>query len=111
MRVLANPLIKSNAAMLPFASGVLALVQTDTGPEGRVDLILDQSRVSERHQVLMLALRWGERGLPLAWRVEETEGAIGFGVQKGRHDVVVARCCPRTFACVCSAIGSTARLC
>ena len=26
----------------------------------------------------MLALRWGERALPLAWRVEQTEGAIGF---------------------------------
>ena len=26
----------------------------------------------------MLALRCGERALPLAWRVEATEGAIGF---------------------------------
>jgi hypothetical protein len=29
----------------------------------------------------MLAVRWGERALPLAWRVEETEGAIGFDTQ------------------------------
>ena|GEM_PF-6430164 len=56
--MLANPLIKSHAVMLPFVSEALARVQTDTGPKGRVDLILDQSRVSERHQVLMLALRW-----------------------------------------------------
>ena len=55
-----------------------------------MNLVLGQSRVSERHQVLMLALRWGERALPLAWRVEETEGAIGFGVQKGLLDVVAA---------------------
>jgi hypothetical protein len=38
--------------------------------------------VSDRHQVLMLALRCGERALPLAWRVEETDGAIGFETQK-----------------------------
>ena len=55
-----------------------------------MNLILDQSRASERHQVLMLALRWGERALPLAWRVEESEGAIGFGVQRGLLDVVAA---------------------
>ena len=90
VRVLANPLIDCDAVMLPFAREVLARVQTDTGPEGRVNLVLDQSRVSERHQVLMLALRWGERALPLAWRVEETEGAIGFRIQKGLLDAVAA---------------------
>ncbi len=90
VRVLANPLIECDAVMLPFAREVLARAQADAGPEGWVDLILDQSRASERHQVLMLALRWGERALPLAWRVEETEGAIGFGVQKGLLDAVVA---------------------
>src|SRR4051794_15354028 len=26
--------------------------------------------------------RWGERALPLAWRVAETEGAIGFATQQ-----------------------------
>jgi hypothetical protein len=52
-------------------------------------LILDQSKVSDRHQVLMLALRWGERALPLAWRVEETDGAIGFETQKALLDAVV----------------------
>ena len=90
VRVLANPLIECDAVMLPFASEVLARAQADAGPEGRVDLILDQSRISERHQVLMLALRWGERALPLAWRVEETEGAIGFRVRKGLLDAVAA---------------------
>ncbi len=51
-------------------------------------LILDQSKVSDRHQVLMLALRHGERALPLAWRVETTEGAIGFDTQKALLDAV-----------------------
>jgi len=91
VRVLANPLIECDAVMLPFAREVLTRAQAEAGPEERVDLILDQSRVSERHQILMLALRWGERALPLAWRVEETEGAIGFGVQApARHHRCVA---------------------
>jgi hypothetical protein len=51
-----------------------------------VTLILDQSKMSDRHQVLMLALRWGERALPLAWRVEATDGAIGFDTQKALLD-------------------------
>ena len=38
----------------------------------------------------MLALRCGERALPLAWRVEETGGAIGFAVQKALLDAVVS---------------------
>jgi hypothetical protein len=90
VRVLANPLIECDAVRLPFAREVLAQAQAKAGPGERVDLILDQSRASERHQVLMLALRWGERALPLVWRVEETEGAIGFGVQKGLLDTVAA---------------------
>ena len=90
VRVLANPLIECDAVMLPFANEVLARAQAEAGPDERVDLILDQSRASERHQVLMLALRWGERALPLAWRVQESEGAIGFGVQRGLLDVVAA---------------------
>src|SRR5688500_17241022 len=37
----------------------------------------------------MLALRHGERALPLAWRVKETDGAIGFDTQKALLDAVV----------------------
>ena len=77
-RVLGNPLIDPDAVMAPFAREVLG----HAAAAGRVVLILDQSKLSDRHQVLMLALRHGERALPLAWRVEATEGPIGFGVQR-----------------------------
>lgn len=77
-RVLGNPLIDPDAVMAPFAREVL-LHAAETG---RVVLILDQSKLSDRHQVLMLALRYGERALPLAWRVQATEGPIGFAVQR-----------------------------
>ena len=38
--------------------------------------------------MLRLALRWGERALPLAWRVEQTDGAIGFDTQKALLEAV-----------------------
>ena len=36
----------------------------------------------------MLSVRWGERALPVAWRVEETDGALGFAVQQDLLDGV-----------------------
>ena len=36
----------------------------------------------------MLAVRFGDRALPLAWRVEATGGAIGFEIQKALLDAV-----------------------
>src|SRR6201997_3367406 len=65
--------------MEPFAGEILARL-AETGEP--IPLILDQTKASDRHQILMLSVRWGERALPLAWRVEETEGAIGFATQK-----------------------------
>jgi hypothetical protein len=84
-RFLANDLVSCDAVMQPFASEILARLAEARDP---VPLILDQSKVSDRHQVLMLSVRWGERALPVAWRVEETDGAIGFAVQRDLLDAV-----------------------
>ena len=67
-RLLGNPLVVSDEIMEPFSREVLERAAATGEP---LSLILDQSKMSDRHQVLMLALRWGERALPLAWRVEE----------------------------------------
>ena len=48
-RVLGNPLIDTDAVMAPFAREVLG----HAAHGGRVVLILDQSKLSDRHQVLM----------------------------------------------------------
>ena len=53
-RVLGNELIDPDAVMEPFARAVLAHASAEGGP---VVLIMDQSKLSDRHQVLMLALR------------------------------------------------------
>src|ERR687898_276077 len=84
-RLLGNPLVISDAIMEPFSREVLEQAAENGAP---LTLILDQSKMSDRHQVLMLALRCGERALPLAWRVEATEGAIGFETQKALLDAV-----------------------
>src|SRR5690349_20417025 len=84
-RLLGNPLVLSDEIMEPFAREVLEQAAGETKP---VVLILDQSKLSDRHQVLMLAVRYGDRALPLAWRVETTEGAIGFATQKALLEAV-----------------------
>jgi len=84
-RFLANDLVSCDAVMQPFASEILARLAEADDP---IPFILDQSKVSDRHQVLMLSVRWGERALPVAWRVEDTDGAIGFAVQKDLLDAV-----------------------
>jgi hypothetical protein len=63
-RFIDNHRVDCDAVMEPFARAVLATAAAS----GRVVLIMDQTKASERHQVLMLAVRFGERALPLACR-------------------------------------------
>jgi Transposase DDE domain len=84
-RFLANDLVCCDTVMEPFAREILTRL-AETGEP--IPLILDQTKASDRHQILMLSVRWGERALPLAWRVEETDGAIGFATQKELLEVV-----------------------
>src|SRR4051812_50230061 len=78
-RLLGNERIEVEAVMAPYGREILAHLAAN----GRkVVLMIDQTRATERHQVVMVAARVGERALPLAWRVEATEGAIGFPEQR-----------------------------
>ncbi len=72
-RFLANDRVDCDAVMQPFAIEILANLARD----GRkITLIMDQTKASDRHQILMLSVGFGERALPLAWRVEETDGGV-----------------------------------
>src|SRR4051794_41877718 len=65
--------------MAPYGREVLARLSA----QGQtVVLLIDQTKVSERHQVVMVAVRLGGRALPLTWRGKETPGAIGFAEQR-----------------------------
>lgn len=50
--------------------------------EQTVILMLDQSKVGEDFECLMVSIRVGERAIPLAWRVVKTQGEIGFEEQE-----------------------------
>src|SRR3954470_20887012 len=70
-RLLGNRLIEVDAVMAPYAREVLARLAAD----GRtVVLMIDQTRATERHQVVMVAARVGGRALPLAWRGKADQG-------------------------------------
>src|SRR4051812_42486219 len=71
--------VEVDAVMAPHAREVPARLAAG----GRkVALMIDQTRAAERHRVVMAAARVGGRALPLAWRVEETAGAVGLAGQR-----------------------------
>lgn len=86
-RVLGNRLIRVDEVMAPFARDVLA--RSCAGGRAVV-VMIDQSKVNDAHQMVMVSLRVGERALPLAWRMKKTQGAIGFREQKEALEAVAA---------------------
>lgn len=86
-RVLGNDLIAADTVMAPYGREVLARAAAGGGT---VIVMIDQSKVNDAHQMLMVSLRFGERALPLAWRMRKTQGAIGFAVQREALEAVAA---------------------
>ncbi len=84
-RQLANPHIDTDEVMSPYAAEIF----TRLGVKGQtIVLMMDQSKINDLNQVLMLSVRIGNRALPVAWRVRTTNGNIGFNVQKQMLDEV-----------------------
>lgn len=74
-RLLGNELIDVGWVMAPYAREVLR--RASEGGQALL-LIVDQTKVNDTHQAVMVAVRVGGRSLPLTWIVKETEGSIGF---------------------------------
>ena len=55
-----------------------------------------QRKTQREKLALLAAARAGGRALPLAWRVKQTRGAIGFAGQRPALDAVAGRC-PQAF--------------
>jgi hypothetical protein len=92
-RWLKNPLIDPLAAMGGFIPEIASLA----GCRGKtIVLPLDQSKISDGFECLMVALRVGERAIPVAWKVKETKGGIGFEEQKPLLEAVFAMLPPGT---------------
>jgi len=78
-RWLSNELIRPIEVMKGFISEILS---TLTSQDQTAILMLDQSKVGNGYECLMVSLRLGERAIPVAWRVKKTEGEIGFNEQE-----------------------------
>lgn len=78
-RVLSSPLIDVPKIMSLYIPEIVKnLSQNEKG----VVLMMDQSQICDGIQVLMISLRFGNRAIPVLWEIEETKGAIGFGIQE-----------------------------
>lgn len=86
-RFLANDLVDADEVMAPYGREVLERL---SGDGQAVVLIIDQSKATDLHQMAMVSVRIGNRALPLAWRVKETQGAIGFAEQRKVLEAVLA---------------------
>lgn len=84
-RVLGNALIAVDEVMAPYVRDILGRL---VGDGRRLVLIIDQTQANDMQQAVVVAVRVGERSLPLAWRVKKTQGAIGFSEQREALEVV-----------------------
>lgn len=79
-RLLSNPLIQPLKVMEGYVPEILTKLSTSGAV---VILIMDQSKIAAKFECLMISVRFGNRAIPLAWKVMETEGSIGFEGQQG----------------------------
>lgn len=84
-RFLSNDLIDPLSVMAGFIPEIVDLMRLSNQT---IVLMLDQSKLSDGFECLMVSLRVGERAIPVAWRVFKTSGAIGFEDQKPLLDRV-----------------------
>ena len=84
-RVLGNGHIDSDEVMQAYA-GEIFHRQYEAGET--LVLALDQSKINEGHEALMLSVRMRDRALPVAWRVRQTKGSIGWRVQRDLLEAV-----------------------
>jgi hypothetical protein len=86
-RFLSNPLIVPATVMCGFIPEIVAMA----GSHGKtVVLSMDQSKIADDFECLMISLRVGERAIPVCWKVKETSGGIGFDEQKPLLDAAFA---------------------
>lgn len=78
-RWLSNPRINPIEVMRGF---IPQLLYTLTSNGQVAILMLDQSQIGNGFECLMVSLRFGERAIPVAWRIKQTEGEMGYDEQE-----------------------------
>ena len=78
-RLLGNAKINCDEVMAVYAGEIFARLAA----QGQtIVVMLDQSKVNDFNEVLMVSVRIAKRALPVAWRVRRTRGNIGFVTQE-----------------------------
>lgn len=79
-RFLKNDLVCHAEIMASYAKDLLKKISKK---QSKIVLIIDQTRVNEHIELLMISVRYGNRALPLHWCARATNGGgIGFSEQK-----------------------------
>jgi hypothetical protein len=62
------------------------------GSHGKtIVLPMDQSKISDGFECLLVSMRMGERAMPVAWKVKQTSAGICFAEQKSWLETIFAR--------------------
>lgn len=86
-RLLKNPRLGPAMVIEPLARAELAKAAS----HGQTVLLsMDQTDLGDRMALLVVALRVGDRALPLAWRAEEGAANIGFAGQQAVLEQILA---------------------
>jgi hypothetical protein len=85
-RLLANSLINPLSVMQGFIPEIVEMMNAQGHT---LILMIDQSKISEGFECLMISLRLQDRAIPVAWKVSQTRGAIGFEIQEKLLDAVL----------------------
>lgn len=86
-RLLSNDLIDPARVMTGF---IPEIAEVAAAGGKTIILMMDQSKIRDGFECLMISMRIGERAIPVAWKVKETSGGIGFDVQKPLLDATAA---------------------
>jgi len=86
-RWLKNPMIDPMQAMRGFIPEIAAMI---AGNGRTVVLMMDQSKIRDEFECLMISMRTGERAIPVAWTVKRQQGNIGFQTQQTLLEAVLA---------------------
>jgi len=84
-RFLKNDLVKVDEVMETYAKDLLERLAKH---QHTLVLMIDQSKVNNKIQMLTISVRLKKRAVPIFWCAVETEGAIGFDKQKELLEVV-----------------------
>lgn len=78
-RFLKNDLVSHEEVMRNYSQELLLRLSEF---QDRLFLMIDQSKINDDLELLMISVRVGKRALPIFWICKETRGAIGFKEQK-----------------------------